>query len=289
MADTCIKPGKPVRDEVVRVAEALLDEVAGLLANGPGDEQAVHAARTRLKRLRALARLVRKPIGKEAFAQANGVFRGVAQALGGLRDAKVRLDTLESLGRGIAGSAEGSAFAKELHDQYDVERGARTESAANPLPELQALLAAERERVASWDLPKDFSAFRDGLHDAWDGARRAWRRATPDSHAEEFHEWRKRAKDSMYHLEFLAAAWPRVLGALGAELDALADLLGADHDLHVLEAGIGEDRPAEALRAAIAKKRRRVRAKAIRLGAKLYADDARAFARRIEKAWEAES
>lgn len=290
MANTRFNPRRPMRDEVLRVAGELLDDVAKLLSGPPPhDERSIHAARTRLKRLRALARLARPSIGERAFAQANGVFRGVAQALGGLRDAKVRLDALASVRGKTAGDAEVEAFESELRRLYAEEVAARSVAAANPLPELLALLETERARIAAWKVAGDFDPFAEALARAWKSARRSWKRADLDAPEELMHDWRKRAKDTMYHLEFLAAAWPRPFAALGAELDALTDLIGDDHDLFVLEAALGPDRDARALRKAIARKRRRVRTKALRLGAKLYAEDEKAFAKRIRKAWEAES
>ena len=50
------------------------------------------------------------------------------------------------------------------------------------------------------------------------------------------HEWRKRTKDLRYALELLEPLWPDVMEAFAAEVDDLADLLGEDHDLALLEA-----------------------------------------------------
>ena len=58
--------------------------------------------------------------------------------------------------------------------------------------------------------------------------------ATRDVSDNTLHEWRKRAKDLRYQLQFLCKAWPGVIDAAVAEAHDLGDILGDDHDLALL-------------------------------------------------------
>ncbi|NIS31707.1 MAG: CHAD domain-containing protein, partial [Actinobacteria bacterium] len=77
----------------------------GLLAGAradlrPATEQhfdgGIHDARKKLKRLRALLRLVRDDIGDSAYHNENVVLRDTARTLAGMRDAGVLRTTLVS-------------------------------------------------------------------------------------------------------------------------------------------------------------------------------------------------
>ena len=133
------------------------------------------------------------------------------------------------------------------------------------------------------------------------------------------HEWRKRVKDLRYLSEMLerrappgafgltlpaSALWSpptRVNGAsrplrrIARRADELGEVLGEDHDLAVLaelarrsgrragpEPRLGR-RPRKALLKAIAKRRRKLRRRAMKDGKRLYGDPTKRFVRRTEK------
>ncbi len=59
----------------------------------------VHDARKAIKRMRALARLLRHELGEPEFRRVNDSLRSAAQRLAGARDAEVRLATLDALAK----------------------------------------------------------------------------------------------------------------------------------------------------------------------------------------------
>ena len=65
------------------------------------------------------------------------------------------------------------------------------------------------------------------------------RRGRPAT-AEDFHAWRKATKDLWYAVRLFEPAWPGPLDALAAELHALSQLLGDEHDLTVLRGALGD-------------------------------------------------
>jgi hypothetical protein len=81
-----------------------------------------------------------------------------------------------------------------------------------------------------------------------------------------------------------------VLGAQAEAAHGLSELLGDDHDLAVLAERLADDAsplapPVDAqraeLRALIAQRSEQLRAEAVRLGLRVYAESPKAFARRV--------
>src|SRR5262245_41224637 len=79
-----------------RVAEAELDRVRRDLRRVRGQES-VHDVRKRLKKLRALLRLVRTDLDPSIFDRENTAFRDVGRQLAVIRDADVLVTTVGTL------------------------------------------------------------------------------------------------------------------------------------------------------------------------------------------------
>ena len=117
------------------------------------------------------------------------------------------------------------------------------------------------------------------------------RRAESAPSEENFHQWRKRAKDLWYDLRILHGAWPEILGATAEEAHRLSDLLGDHHDLAVLREDLGSRRfsneDSEALAAAISSREAELAGDAFELGHRLYAEKPKAFRARLRAYWRA--
>ena len=93
--------GEPPAAGLRRVILGQLDHAIELLEHygddgGAIDERTVHELRKTLKRLRALVRLLRDPLGRKRFARENAALRDCARGLAGARDAEVMVDTLDA-------------------------------------------------------------------------------------------------------------------------------------------------------------------------------------------------
>ena len=109
-----------------RIATEQIEKVIGELAATEelGVDEAVHQARKRLKKTRAVIRLVRDRLGKETYKQANARFRDLGRTLAELRDSLVRIKTLDSLTAYFADTVEPEAFIdvrRELRVDYPQE------------------------------------------------------------------------------------------------------------------------------------------------------------------------
>jgi CHAD domain-containing protein len=202
------------------------------------DAELVHEARKAIKRMRALARLLRYRLGERELQRVNDSLRTAAQRLAGARDAQVRLATLEGLCR---------RYPKALaHEQIGRLRGQlerECERASEPAPREDVLrdIGNMRRELARWssvegDLEGDFETIAPGLARIYREGRRRYTRVrdarAPD--AEAFHDWRKRVKSLYYALEMLGGRRAPGVRRLIRRADRLGKLLGEEHDLWLL-------------------------------------------------------
>ncbi|MDJ0770378.1 MAG: CHAD domain-containing protein [Ilumatobacter sp.] len=252
-------------------------------------ESAVHETRKRCKELRALARLSREPLGDE-FGPFDDLVRAAAGELSSIRDAHAVLATLDELaaaqGRGADLVQVRAGQARLADEATGALRGGD-----HRLTRATAALLEARDRLDEWAFDDD-----DWLAGAIGGTyrrcRRAHRRAVRRPTDERVHRWRTAVKRLWYQVRVVEAAAPSVLTPLVANLDALGEALGDDHDLAVLVERLEEDPErfggAEAAGTAelIAREQQReLRRGAFRLGASLFAETAPAFAARIGTYW----
>jgi CHAD domain-containing protein len=196
---------------------------------------------------------------------------------------------------------------------------AESATRAGVLDELRAL----RSRVVAWELadPGGLEPVEAALERLYGTGRRRMRRArrAKRARARELHEWRKRVKDLRYAAEMLerdggdrerprdrgkagkrrrkrASAKAEFLGTVARRADDLGELLGEEHDLSVLAERVRAE--ARATRASgapgagsrkvllrrIARRRRRLRKRALRDGRQLYGRTPAKFVRRVRSA-----
>jgi hypothetical protein len=120
-------------------------------------------------------------------------------------------------------------------------------------------------------------------------ARSAFRASLRNGSDEHIHEWRKRVKDGWYHTQLLNLLAPSALGPAEQALHDLADGLGDSNDLAVLRRALldspeelGGENAHEAV-AVLDQVRRDLICRCNPLGARIYAEDAEAYARRLRR------
>jgi CHAD domain len=282
-------------------------------------ERAVHETRKALKRLRALMRLLEGEIGSKRAARARAVLREAGARLAGARDTEVMIGTLEALlsrrqsrkldrGRGVARLREHLQREHRAAAAPVLEYATRAEVAEE--------LCALRKRVSKWKLSDRPAGrlVRPGLEHIYRAGRAGRRRAVrrkPDSRA--MHKWRKHVKDLRYALEIIdvedapgkgygarpgkhAGKRPgrhasrhasKRIAKLARRADRLGELLGEEHDLMLLGELVRSYKPLRRQRRtrkrllrAIARRRTRLRKRALREGEGLYERKPKRFVRR---------
>ncbi len=284
------------------VAEQLDEALADLESQDEQDhDERVHDARKRLKRARAVLRLVRPALGEETFQRENAAFRDAALELGGARQGAALMECFAKLCSVYASELPPESFAgvhrlldeRRAHAIGDTrERGVEAEVA-------QTLRLAQH-RSQSWTLDADgWHALAGGLEKTYARGHKAFKQAYAAPSTERFHEWRKRVKYHWYHVRILQEIWPKPMLARRRALKELADLLGDDHDLGELRAVLRELPPSlsadlrvDRVLALVAHREQQLRAQARHVGRRIYAEAPKHLVRRFGgyfQAWEAHS
>ncbi len=192
-----------------------------------GAEAAVHDSRKALRRARAVLAMIGGSLPKGERRAVRAALQDARRSLSMIRDHTVAPTTLAQLDL----LEEDRDTAKRILD-----------SAAEALPssaEIKQLLAEAATRAAAQAealvaaLPPavDESIVFDGIIDTYADARRARGGAKKKTW---YHTWRRRTKELVYELEFLAKhAGPRA-SAIHEEIGAVSDTLGPAVDLIML-------------------------------------------------------
>jgi CHAD domain-containing protein len=269
--------------------------VERLRAIGSGEaeaEEAIHGARKDLKKLRTLLRLLRDELPKKVYAAEAERYREAGRLLSPLRDAEVKLETLEALAEGEPELPAEATEAWRLILARDREGSGDTTSDRAAEAEAIALIEAGRAGIEGWQVRDSWKAIGPGLERAYRRGRRRMRAARKRRDDDEaWHEWRKRAKDLWYAQQLLVGAWPRVIEPAAEEAHRLSEALGDHHDLALLRADLRERRLGEeetrALEAAIGRRQGELASAALDRGARLYAERPGDFTLRQRRYWRA--
>lgn len=278
-------------DGIRRVAHGRAEDAVRLLRDEDADEvKAVHRARKDMKKLRATLKLVRPAIGDDTYKRENERFRDASRALSDVRDAQVRLQTIDALAERFADDPPPGGWwavrAALAGDEPEVDKleGLR-ESAAREIAEGDAA-------IEHWPLGNDdFELLRPGLRRVYSRARKRYRAAHADPSDEALHEWRKRSKDLWYALRLVRRAWPAVLSVTADEAHELADRLGDDHDLAVLAGDLDRDggpltaEQRDQVRLLARRRRMDLQSEAFAYGERLLAEKPKPFVVRLESYW----
>lgn len=251
----------------------------------------VHDARKTIKRMRALARLLREEIGEREFRRVNTRLRDAGRRLASSRDSVVRLSTLLRL-IALHPKALAPAGIGRLQERLEADRAGAEQPACDP--RVLDDVAEMRRELSHWNLlDHDLEAITPGLRRIYREGRRRYKRVKrEDALPQDFHDWRKRVKALYYALDMLGGESAK--GARGAtkRAERLGEALGEEHDLWMLSVYV-EDHPqalgqSDGSRAVllklIAKRRNRLRDRALAAGGRLYADPPAKFTRRIARA-----
>jgi CHAD domain-containing protein len=244
------------------------------------DEQ-VHETRKEMKKVRAGLRLLRGALGKRNYHHLNQLVRDAAQPFTSARDAKILCEALDELASRaeISPNNAGMIMVRRiLQQELQIGLGSLSESVL--IEVTSKLRKVERELQ---NLPE--ASIKAGLADsALKRARRKARKtfaiAKREPSNENLHEWRKQVKYHFNQLEFMQPIKPKRIGAIINRAHKLADFLGDDHDLALLqekltspEQGINpswDSKDGRSFMRTLTHRRAKLQHKAQRIGRKLY-------------------
>ncbi len=275
-------PAKAVR----RVCRERIGAALGGLRKG-GRPAAVHGVRKEIKKLRALFRLVRGEIGRGVYRKGAKALREAAGSLTAPRDARVTLKAFEKLAGHSARRFGGIERALRKNARREAGRIRKDDS----LKRAEQLLRKADRRVDDLKIKAaGWAAIEPGLKESYRRGREACRLAGKQPSPDNFHDWRKHVKDLWHYFCLLYPAWPAEARAYTDELELLGRHLGEDHDLFLLKqfmaehcAGLAGE--VEALNRLIESRQKQLRASALKLGSRLYAEAPATLCRRLGNYW----
>jgi CHAD domain-containing protein len=257
--------------------------------------KAIHCARKDIKKMRAVLRLVRTEIQKRRHRRITNLLRVAARHLAAPRDAYVKTRTLKNLAQHFKGQLAPGALRHvraELRSDLNKEmRRFAKKRIARRVARILRGMAKKSDRLKVRG--KGWKALAPGVKRAYAEGQQAYRTTLKDPAPENFHQWRKGAKDLWYQVILLRPLWPEQMDATAHELEQLGECLGDDHDLAVLQqaveekyAGDGNTRELATLKGLIDERQRELRASALALGSRFYAEKPSAFCNRLAGYWQ---
>lgn len=287
-----IDPAAPLDAETRRIAEEQIGKAVAELS-APQDDadrhEAIHDVRKRMKKLRALFRLVRS--GDEDFFKVeNARFRDAARALSAARDRTALIEALDSLREHAPASLSAASVADAfgpLRQQLEATR--RDALAAEG--DLDRLIAGTVEALQESNAALGKLRFRPrrsaaivsaGYAATHREALKALRRAQKSGNAEDLHLMRKHVKYLSFHLALLAPLWPDAFAPMRLAASAVADDLGRDHDFAVLRGELDPERHALVL-ALMDRRQAELQGRGLAASRRLLAEKPAAVAARISR------
>lgn len=287
--------GESVEEGVQRIAREQLQKAVAEYGDAEIDRhETVHQVRKRCKKLRGLIRLVR-PQFEDTYDAENAVFRDAAKELSKYRDAHSLVETAEELFQHCE-EKQKQKIVRTLLGRLKGRRRQVTQQKNDLNSELEEFVSTitdAQKRVSDWNLnkKKGFKAVRDGLKKTYTRARKAMKTAFSDPSAENFHEWRKRVKYHWYHMRLLRDCAPKKLGKRESDADHLSDVLGDDHDLHVLKEVVQaepvlDETARRLLNEVINARQYELRSEAEEYGERLFGKPSKKFIEKVEECWQ---
>ena len=256
----------------------------------PPSVEAVHDARKRVKKIRAIVRVIDSDGGRGLDGSARRL-RSVNRTLSTLRDAAVMLETLSTLRDKYPQVLNEHTFARvrrRLMAHVDEVTAAAGDGAWK---RVDRKLRALRKQAKRWRLAHGgFGALAPGIRHTHRRGRTAMARALERERAADFHEWRQEMKTLWYELRLVEGSAPQVRRDARA-LHRAETWLGDDHNMAVLCDELARDRSLhgqidlQRLQCAADAYQRHLREKATALVRGIYDVTSGAYVRRIRRSW----
>ncbi|QTG14892.1 CHAD domain-containing protein [Agrobacterium tumefaciens] len=293
-----IDPNKPFDDEIRRAGLELIEEAIISLRDQPsGRHEAVHDARKRFKRLRALYRLIARA-APDFSKEENARFRDIARSLAFAREATALVETVEYLETFAASTTQGKAL-RSIATVLRKRRDHAIEHEAGLDEAIAAAIAGceeARKRLKAVSLPDELKDVTRLVKTGWAKQRKRARKALADCHeqadVEHFHELRKAGQAYWMHLGLLRRLWPSAMRAKRADTKRLVDILGHEHDLSVLAAfadrepeRFGNGERLALLLDAIIQRQQALRGDGLELANEVFSESARTESRIVALLW----
>ena len=245
-------------------------------------EERIHRVRQRLKRVRAILRVLEPAFGESALSARRSLTEA-ARMLARARDA----DAAAASARGLAAAASpGNDLGFTRVASTLGEEAERAHHERTPIGEVNKRLAAARTLLETFSDEFDGGALMvAALRRSYAKGRKAMRKAETSLATPDLHRWRKAAKELWYLIRLARRRVPKSRRKFAPDLARLGDVLGHDNDHAMLAEKLALSPTGDisllSQLSLIASKRRSLEADAFALGARLYKRKPGKFARKV--------
>jgi CHAD domain-containing protein len=232
-----LMPESTIPENVIRIVNEQIDRAVAELTDKSLEPMfAIRQARKRIKKIRAVVRLVRKEMA-DLYSYENLLLRDMGRKLADIRDAQAAVETFEKLGQRYPARFVPGAYAavrtglNKRHQKIIGNQSYFDKLIREVVNDLQAI----RKRLKSWRLATDhFSAIDMGYRKTYRRGRRLFNQALQATSSENLHELRKAVKYYWYHGRLLGEIDSKRMRKYNAAAKKLADLLGECNDIALL-------------------------------------------------------
>ena len=248
------------------------------LQENHADPEAVHHARTSIKKVRAIIGLVSPSMIRSEKNKFITLLSDASARLSGLRDSQVQVETLDLVLENESLPLE--EFLSLRYGLTDIAKQRRRND-LRQIPRVQKLLNQALLSVADW--PVDAIVSKDlkrRIRRTYRAGKKSLELCLRNKDPEHFHTWRKRVKQLWYQLRITADFWPGNGDPLIHNTGSIGALAGEERDLTLLAKTIREGTKSDAtarITIVIETLLPKLRKKAIAKGLKFYRDSPKAF------------
>jgi CHAD domain-containing protein len=288
-----LNPDRPVSSEIHRIVLRQLDAATAELTSvgDPESDEAVHDARRRVKKVRAVIRLMHPGLRK-ALRVVDRDLHDVNRLLAPIADGQGIIATFDALALRYHKRLPARVVASIRRGL--VERGSQMDRRARSDRVLQTavtILRGEWRRIDQWPPgKKGFRALASGLKRSFRRSRSAMRTTWRSPTVAHYHGWRRLVKNHWFHVRLLESRCGNQLGGDERRLEALDGVLGEYHNLNLLcdvlvhqryISRAGTDRCLQA----VSGYQRVLQQQAQRIGTAVYREKPRRFVQRVKHLW----
>jgi len=288
-----LKRDVSIASEIRRLVSTQLEVAISELrtVGDPESDEAVHDARRRVKKIRAVIRLVRPALDKR-YKAVDRELKDVSRLLAPVADGQGIIETLDELAhryRKLLPQRAVRSIRAGLR-----ERSARIDHDTNNRGLIRIAaetLRGERKHVKHWAIHGDgFQAIASGLEESYRRARDGMILAWSKPKASHFHSWRRYVKDHWFHVRLLEDNCGNHLLAYQRRIEALDGVLGEYHNLVILREVLASDgytshRETARCLGVVSRYQRLLRRHAESLGIRIYGEKPHHYVRRVERLW----
>ncbi len=283
-----LKANHSIANRLSRLVDKQLRAALVELTRARPSGVALHQARTRVKKVRAVLRLLKSGLGS-TYRTLNERLRSAAHLLSELRDVDAAVETLHALRARYPTVLTGTIIRTVEATLRAGNRPSKTSANRQFRRAARELRSARRQTATRVRHAGGAAAITAGAIAGYQRARRAMSHLSMGSDDTSFHAWRRRVKDHWYHLRLFEGLHPNA-GSRARRVAKLEKLLGDEHNLVVLRTmllshrhGLADARTTSLVFGCITKSQAWLRKRTLRMGHRLFNARPKVFGKSVRK------